>query len=205
MIFCTRCNLWPQTLVFTVKSERKLDNTDLDAIWKKCLQGDRKAQFQLYNALSAKMLGLCMRYAGDAAEAEDILQNGFVKVFTKAERFENRGSLEGWIRRIMVNTAIERHRSTIKNGSEPLSEEYPVAADDGMEADAGLRYNDLLSLVRTLPSGYRTVFNLYAVEGYSHREIAEMLGISEAGSKSQLSRARRWLKEKLLNMENATR
>jgi len=181
-----------------------LNNTDLDAIWEKCLQGDRKAQFRLYNALSAKMFGLCMRYAGEVAEAEEILQTGFVKVFTKAERFEKKGSLEGWIRRIMVNTAIERHRSMGKNGFEPLSEEHPLAAE-GAAADAGLHYSDLLSLVRTLPAGYRTVFNLYAIEGYSHREIAEMLGISQAGSKSQLSRARQWLREKLLNMENATR
>ncbi len=173
----------------------------MDTIWKGCLLGDRKAQFQLYQAMSDKMLGVCMRYATQVSEAEEILQAGFIKVFTKCQLFENKGSLEGWIRRIMVNTAIEWYRGRNKNGFESLSASHPVY-DNSTGGEDKLHYKDLLSLIKELPIGYRTVFNLYAVEGYSHKEIAEMMEISEGNSKSQLSRARQWLKERLVSMEN---
>lgn len=170
-------------------------------IWERCKSQDRQAQSELYQYFSAKMYALCIRYAKDQDDAADILQNGFIKVFRKCELFEGKGSLEGWIRKVMVNTAIESHR---KNKVRFLSTDELT----GQEIDqAGsfslthLDYKDLLALIKKLPMGYRTVFNLYAIEGYNHKEIAEMLEISEGSSKSQLSRARSWLKERIQKME----
>ncbi|WP_437920590.1 RNA polymerase sigma factor [Sphingobacterium sp. LRF_L2] len=173
----------------------------LDIIWTKCLKGDRKAQFQLYQLLSKKMYAVCIRYAPNEAAAKDILQLGFIKVFQKCHYFENKGSLEGWIRKIMVNTAIENHRKNNLSYLEPVDEQHHTIPSTDSSQD-NLLYNDLLTLIKSLPIGYRTIFNLYAIEGYSHREIAEMLSISEGNSKSQLSRARQWLKDKLLKMED---
>ncbi len=174
---------------------------NLDTLWNACLAGNRKAQFQLYQTLSGRMFSVCLRYAQHESEAEEILQAGFIKVFTKGQLFDNKGSLEGWIRKIMVNTAIELHRDRRRHFFEPLPHDYPMA-DSRAESDENLRYKDLLAIVTELPIGYRTVFNLYVVEGYSHKEIAQMLSISEGSSKSQLSRARQWLKEKLLKIEH---
>ncbi|MBD1434627.1 MULTISPECIES: RNA polymerase sigma factor [Sphingobacterium] len=174
---------------------------NLDTLWNACLAGNRKAQFQLYQTLSGRMFSVCLRYAQHESEAEEILQAGFIKVFTKGQLFDNKGSLEGWIRKIMVNTAIELHRDRRRHFFEPLTHDYPMA-DSRAESDENLRYKDLLAIVTELPIGYRTVFNLYVVEGYSHKEIAQMLSISEGSSKSQLSRARQWLKEKLLKIEH---
>jgi|SRR5690606_6029978 len=141
------------------------------------------------------MLGLCMRYARNREEAEDILQTGFVKVFTQIDSFRGDGPFEGWIRRVMVNTAIASYR---KNGRSiqvaELSEADSHSHDVGIDS---LDCEDLLSIIRTLPVGYRLVFNMYAIEGYSHKEIAEALQISEGASKSQLSRARGWLQTKI--------
>ncbi|WP_404828254.1 RNA polymerase sigma factor [Sphingobacterium cellulitidis] len=147
------------------------------------------------------MYALCIRYAKDQEDAADILQNGFIKVFKKCELFEGKGSLEGWIRKVMVNTAIESHR---KNKVRFLSTEELTGHEieqAGSFSLTHLDYKDLLALIKKLPMGYRTVFNLYAIEGYNHKEIAEMLEISEGSSKSQLSRARSWLKERIQKME----
>lgn len=173
----------------------------LDTLWSACLAGNRMAQFQLYQGLSGKMLAVCLRYVRQESEAEEILQAGFIKVFTKGQLFDNKGSLEGWIRKIMVNTAIEFLRNQSRQSFEPLDADYPMT-DNRSGSDENLRYKDLLAMVTALPLGYRTVFNLYVIEGYSHKEIAAMLSISEGSSKSQLSRARQWLKEKLVKMEN---
>ncbi|TYR34432.1 RNA polymerase sigma factor [Sphingobacterium phlebotomi] len=178
-----------------------MDNMNLDTLWNACLAGNRKAQFQLYQTLSGRMFGVCLRYAQHESEAEEILQAGFIKVFTKGQLFDNKGSLEGWIRKIMVNTAIELHRNKSRHSFESLTDDYPVV-DSRSRSDENLRYKDLLTMVTELPLGYRTVFNLYVIEGYSHKEIAQMLSISEGNSKSQLSRARQWLKEKLMKIEN---
>ncbi|MFD1769573.1 RNA polymerase sigma factor [Sphingobacterium suaedae] len=176
----------------------------LDTLWKQCLIGDRKAQFQLYQLFSKKMFAVCLRYAQDQVEAEDILQMGFIKVFTKGELYRGQGSLEGWIRRIIVHTAIETHRRNRINFTDPIEQRHEHIAIPYTLQD-NLQYQDLLALVHDLPVGYKTIFNLYAVEGYSHREIAEMLSISEGNSKSQLSRARQWLKDKLLKLEDLER
>lgn len=170
-------------------------------IWDRCKQNDRKAQAELYQLYASKMYAVCLRYARDNFEAEDMLQQGFIKVFNKGAQFEGTGVLEGWIRRIMVNTAIETYRRNKITFVSVESEAAISTADSSHFSLGHMDYKDLLKLVQELPIGYRTVFNLYAIEGYSHREIAEMLNISEGNSKSQLSRARAWLRERILKME----
>lgn len=166
-----------------------------------CKQGSRQSQEQLYKLFAAKMLGVCMRYASSRMEAEDMLQNSFIKVFEKLADYRADGSFEGWMRRIMVHTSIEYYRKHHKMMQvvelENLSDEpsiNPLAA-------AKLGADDLLKLIAQLPPGYRIVFNMFAIEGYSHKEIGEILGISEGASKSQLSRARSILKAQLAKME----
>ena len=154
-----------------------------------CLQGNRRMQEELYRRFSPRMYAVCLRYAGNAEEAEDILQEGFIKVFKKLDSFRSEGSFEGWMRRIFVNTAIEHFRR--KRYMMPVTEreentfegKYLSVLDD-------LAAMDIMALVQELSPGYRTVFNMYVVEGYTHKEIADMLGISEGTSKSQLSRAK---------------
>jgi len=145
------------------------------------------------------MYPVALRYAQDTAEAQDILQNGFIKVFTKTNYYQGKGSLEGWIRRVIINTAIEQHR---KNKINFLSIDQ-VAYHPGNSCSSldHLDYKDLLAIIQQLPVGYRTVFNLYAIEGCGHKEIAEMLQINEGSSKSQLSRARSWLQKRIQKME----
>ena len=169
-----------------------------------CRRAEPRTQELLYKMLASKMMGVCMRYAKDRFEAEDMLQIGFVKVFQKVGEFRSDGSFEGWIRRIMVNTAIEVYRKNQRTMSVVDIEEVfdvPQATFDMK----GLEVRDLLNLIQQLSPGYRLIFNLYAIEGYSHKEIAEQLGISEGASKSQLSRARAILKEKLMKIERQTR
>jgi RNA polymerase sigma factor (sigma-70 family) len=165
-----------------------------------CKAGDRKMQELLYKQTSAKMFALCLRYAKDRMEAEDSLQLGYIKVFQKLKEFRGDGAFEGWMRRVMVNTAIESYRKNLRNLSvvqiEDVYEQAPAAYDYSK-----LEMQDLLKLIQQLADGYRLVFNMYAIEGYSHKEIAETLGISEGASKSQLSRARAILKEKITKME----
>lgn len=146
------------------------------------------------------MLGVCMRYAKDRYEAEDMLQMGFVKVFQKVKEFRSEGSFEGWIRRIMVNTAIETYRKNQRSMNVVDIDEVYDAPQVTFDMN-GLEVKDLLRLIQQLSDGYKLVFNLYAIEGYSHKEIAEQLGISEGASKSQLSRARAILKEKLKKID----
>ncbi|WP_028298255.1 RNA polymerase sigma factor [Olivibacter sitiensis] len=165
-----------------------------------CKKGDRQAQKALYESYATKMMAVCMRYAHSTFEAEDMLQNGFVRIFSKMATFEGAGSFEGWMRRIMVNTAIEIYR---KNQRSVQTVDIDTVYDQGdFTIDmAQLEAKDLMKLVQQLPAGYQMVFNLYAIEGYSHAEIAKQLDISEGASKSQLSRARTWLKEKIKMME----
>jgi RNA polymerase sigma factor (sigma-70 family) len=154
-----------------------------------CLEGNRRMQEEMYRRLSPRMYAVCLRYAGNAEEAEDILQEGFIKVFKKLDSFRSEGSFEGWVRRIFVNTAIEHFRR--KKYLMPVTEKeentiegkYTSVLDD-------LGAKDIMALVQELSPGYRTVFNMYVVEGYTHKEIADILGISEGTSKSQLSRAK---------------
>jgi RNA polymerase sigma factor (sigma-70 family) len=162
-----------------------------------CVRGNQRAQKTLFERFAPKMLAVCQRYAKDIDEAEDILQDGFVKVFLKLGAFKQQGSLEGWIRRIMVNTALDQIR---KNGrllgdTDVDSVEFKLDSNDYIVE--GLMAEDLMKLVMSMPDGYKTVFNLFAIEGYSHAEIAEMLGVNESTSKSQYSRARAYLRERI--------
>lgn len=154
-----------------------------------CIEGNRRMQEELYRRFSPRMYAVCLRYAGMAEEAQDILQEGFVKVFKKIETFRSEGSFEGWMRRIFVNTAIEHFRR--KKYLQPVTEkEENTLEGNYLSVLDNLAERDILDLVQQISPGYRTVFNMYVVEGYSHKEIAEMLGISEGTSKSQLSRAK---------------
>lgn len=166
-----------------------------------CRKGDSKAQREIYEKYSPLMFAVCRRYVEQLDAAEDILICGFTKAFQKIDQFKGEGSFEGWIRRIMVNEALSHIR---KNKSMYLEVEIEKAE---REPDMGLisqqlEVEDLQKLIDRLPSGYRTVFNLYAIEGYSHKEIAERLEISENTSKSQLSRARTHLQKLLVEAEN---
>lgn len=154
----------------------------------------------LYKSTAAKLLAVCMRYAKDRVEAEDVLQLGYIKIFQKIKDYRGEGAFEGWLRKIMVNTAIESYRRNAKRlVIVPLEEgfEQPSTAFDFSR----LAVQDLLGLVQKLADGYRIVFNMYVIEGYSHKEIADQLGISEGASKSQLSRARAILKKEIMKME----
>jgi RNA polymerase sigma-70 factor (ECF subfamily) len=154
-----------------------------------CLGGDRKMQHELYQRYAPKMFGVCLRYAGNTEEAEDILQEGFIKVFNKMSSYRGEGSFEGWIRRIFVNTAIEHFRK--KTYLQPITEQEETSIEGKyLSVLDDLAEKDIVSLVQQLSPGYRTVFNMYVVEGYTHKQIADILGISEGTSKSQLSRAK---------------
>jgi len=163
----------------------------------KCLKHDASAQSMLYRRFASKMLGVCLRYAKDKMEAEDVLQEGFIKIFKYLNTFKFDGSLEGWIRRIMVNTAISQYRANNKNVQSMDDEGFNYKEMPNVIMTDSLSANELLKIIQELPEGYKVVFNLYAIEGYSHKEIGEMLGISESTSKSQLSRARTALQEKI--------
>ena len=168
-----------------------------------CRRGERRTQELLYKVLAPRMLGVCMRYAKDQFEAEDMLQMGFVKVFQKVNEFRGDGSFEGWIRRIMVNTAIETYRKNQRMMNVVDMDEVYDTPQVTFDMN-GLEVRDLMKLIQQLSAGYKLVFNLYAIEGYSHKEIAAQLGITEGASKSQLSRARAILKEKLMKIERQT-
>jgi len=144
------------------------------------------------------MFGLCLQYADNYDDASDIMQEGFIKVFRKLDQFSGKGSFEGWIRRIMINTALERYRSQLH--MYPLTEQVMKQNDMVYEEVLEkLTAADLIKLVQELPPRYRMVFNLFAIEGYSHKEIAGMMGITTGTSKSNLSRARDILQEKVKN------
>ncbi len=154
-----------------------------------CIRGDRKMQYELYERYAPKMYGVCLRYAANAEEAEDILQEGFIKVYKKISSYRGDGSFEGWIRRIFVNTAIEHFRK--KTYLQPITEQEESTIEGKyLSVLDSLAEKDIIQLVQQLSPGYRTVFNMYVIEGYTHKQIAEALGISEGTSKSQLSRAK---------------
>jgi RNA polymerase sigma factor (sigma-70 family) len=173
-------------------------NTDerLAGLWEGCLKNDRKQQEMLYKILAPKMLAVCMRYANDKDEAQDILQEGFIKMFKNMQNYRGEGSLEGWIRRIMVHSAISRYRKakTIVLVDDFAKQNVPVSSSYNAN---GLEAREILQMVDELPTTYRSVFNMYAIEGYSHQEIGSTLGMTELLSRTTLYRARAILKEKL--------
>ncbi|MBR0291658.1 MAG: sigma-70 family RNA polymerase sigma factor [Bacteroidales bacterium] len=182
------------------------DNSHLNT-WtiEKAKEGDRRAQKAIYDSLSAKMFPVCLRYMGEREAAEDILQEGFVTLFSKLDTFSGDGSFEGWARKIFVNTALMslRKNDVMKESDDveqarSLSSESPSAVQD-------LGYKELLQMISELPAGFRTVFNLYVIEGMSHSDIAEVLGISEGTSRSQLLRARAMLQAKIADADKRKR
>jgi RNA polymerase sigma-70 factor (ECF subfamily) len=161
-------------------------------------------QYELYQRFAPKMYAVCLRYAGNTEEAEDILQEGFIKIFNKIGSFRSEGSFEGWIRRIFVNTAIEQFRK--KTYLKPITEvEENTVEGKYLSVLDSLAEKDIIQLVQQLSPGYRTVFNMYVVEGYTHKQIAEALGISEGTSKSQLSRAKLILQDLVKNFMEKTK
>jgi RNA polymerase sigma factor (sigma-70 family) len=159
-----------------------------------CINQDRKLQQELYTRFSSKMYAVCLRYSKNTDDAQDLLQEGFIKVFKNIEKYRGDGSFEGWIRRIFVNTSIEHFRKAIKNTA--LTEIQEVTIEDKeWNALDNLAERDIINMVQELSPGYRQVFNMYVIEGYSHKDIGEILGISEGTSKSQLARAKGVLKE----------
>lgn len=166
-----------------------------------CVKGNAKAQRMLFDKFASKMMAVCMRYANDTMEAEDVLQEGFVKVFGKLSDFKMEGSLEGWIRRIMVNTSLDALRKNKRFQNDSKLEDVDFKTSSSELASDQLLAEDLLKMIQALPEGYKIVFNLFAIEGYSHKEIEDLLGVSENTSKSQYSRARAYLRHELEKLE----
>lgn len=157
-------------------------------------------QQMLYDRFAGKMYAVCLRYTKDEDEAQDVLQDGFIKVFRNLEKFRGDGSFEGWIRRIFVNTAIEYYRRSVNN--KPVTEKEERSLEDtGLDALDNIHEKEILQLISELSPGYKAVFNLYVIEGYSHKEIADMMKISEGTSKSQLARAKAVL-QKMIKERN---
>jgi RNA polymerase sigma factor (sigma-70 family) len=169
---------------------------DIEHIIEGCRRKEPKAQRLLYEQFSAQMYGICLRYCGSAEDAQDVLHEGFLKIYDKIGQFESKGAFEGWVRRIMVNTALEKYRSKYKVIN--IQDNIKEAEGHGQEDLVGnLTAQELMKIIEELSPKYRMVFNLYAIEGYSHKEISEMLDINEGTSKSNLSRARAILQEKV--------
>jgi len=170
----------------------------LEQLIEGCAKNDRKAQQMLYERFAPEMFTVCLRYVRETAEAEDVLVKAFMKVFQNIEKFKGKGSFEGWVRRIVINEGLAYLRANKTMYLEvdiEKADKTTAANTDHLEAE------ELMAMVQQLPVGYRTVFNLYAIEGYSHAEISEMLNISEGTSKSQLSRARQLLQKMIADNE----
>lgn len=176
-----------------MKTQQFTDHDLLDA----CLKGKRRARRQLYERYRVPMFRLCMRYAPSREAAEDILQEGFYQVFKDLGQFRGEGNLGAWMHRIMVRTALSYLR---KQRKAEFQEEFPVLSDDRSAESliiSEFEVSHIMHVIQSLPDGYRAVFNLYAIEGYSHKEIAEQLGIAESSSRSQYTRARHTLRHLL--------
>ncbi len=173
-----------------------------------CIDGKRHAQNKLYKKYASAMLGLCLRYAKNKDEAEDILQEGFIKVFLNIKGFRKEGSFEGWIKRIMINTAITHNKQNLKHQYQTdineIEESHVVEELKKDDDTIKLPRAKLMEIIQSLPDGYKMVFNLYIFEQYTHKEIGEMLGISDNTSKSQLSKARRLLSQKIAEVTGST-
>ena len=166
-----------------------------------CKQGDRAAQKALFDKLSARMFPVCLRYMGNREAAEDVLQEGFISLFSKLDSYSGEGSFEGWARKVFVNTALMTLRKNdVMRQSEDIETAWSVSSEDP-GALQKISYNELMGMIAELPTGFRTVFNMFLIEGYSHKEIGEALGISEATSRSQLQRARVMLQNRIKKLK----
>ncbi len=175
--------------------------SDLEQLISKCRKSNSKAQRELYNLYSPVLYGICVRYVTDAAEASDILQESFIKILTKINKYSGKGSFEGWMKRITVNTAITHYHKNKKHSYHLDVSEIQEFIETEIVTDSDFTQDELLKVIETLPKGYRIVFNLYAIEGFKHREIAEQLGIDVNTSKSQYSRAKKIVQAKLKELE----
>ena len=173
-----------------------------DELIRGCIKEEAVCQKEVFNRYAGRMLGVCNRYARNKADAEDILQDAFIKIFEKIHQFKFEGSFEGWVRRIMVNTALKKY-SLRRYEKEVSGYEIRDSDESGMEpsAYAHLTQKELLELINNLPDGYRMIFNLYVIEGYQHEEIAEMLGIQSGTSRSQLVKARTMLQKQIVELQ----
>ena len=162
-----------------------------------CIKGNQMAQKALFDSFSPKFFALCLRYMNSADDAEDVLQEGMVKIFTKLPEYKGKGSFEGWMRRIIVNTCLDQIRKNqkLKLDVSIDKEEYKLSMNANILEN--MSANELIEEIKKMPPGYRVVFNMFAIEGYSHQEIAEKLGVKESTSKSQYLRARAYLKERI--------
>lgn len=177
------------------------EHSDLQRLITGCKNGKACAQKQVYELYASAMFAVCMRYVSDREIARDILQDGFIKVYTKLDDYTAIGAFEGWMRRIFINTALEYLRQNANNKMHVAIDDLDLQiADDNVSVLQKISADDLMSCVCSLPIGYRTVFNLYALEGYSHAEIADMLEISENTSRSQFMRARKLLQQKVIDI-----
>ena len=175
---------------------------------KECLKGNGAAQKLFYERFAASMLSVCYRYTKSVADAEDVLQEGFVKAFRNLQQYKGEGELGGWLRRIMVTTAINYLKKASRYQTELLFTEEPLHAVSSYEPEVALSAKELADLIRQLPAGYQTIFNLHAVEGYSHVEIGQILGIKEGTSRSQYARARalliQWIEQQNKGIKHKT-
>ncbi len=159
---------------------------------------DKKAQKYLFDKYSGLFFAMSIRYADNYDDAKDILQEGFIKIFLNIDKYSGTGSFEGWMKRIIINNAINHYHKEIKHRyHDDISESFDLHSDEKFYEDKDFTYDELLKIINELPTGYRTIFNLYAIEGYKHKEIAEILNISESTSKSQYHRAKKILQIKL--------
>ena len=166
-----------------------------------CRSGDRKAQKRLFDALAPKMMALCLRYTGDRPTAEDVLQDGFITLFSRLDSYSGAGSFEGWARRIFVNTALMHLRKTdALKLSDDIGQARGLFTEEATPVQK-MGYRELTAMIARLPADARTVFNMYVIEGYSHKESAETLGFNEATSRSKLQRARLRLQEMIKEQE----
>lgn len=180
----------------------RFDPTTDEGLVLGCREQDRRAQRALYEKYSSRMFPICLRYARDREEARDLLQEGFVTVFSKISSFTFSGSLEGWMRRVFVTTALMRLRKpdVLKETVDADTVAWKVTSDDDILS--GIGGKDIVRMISEMPEGFRLVFNMNVIEGYSHQEISKILGISEGTSRSQLSRARTWLQERLRDIKD---
>lgn len=177
----------------TKASNQNISEADLI---KGCINRESRMQEELYNRFAPKMYAVCLRYSNNTDDAQDLLQEGFIKIFKNLDRFRAEGSFEGWVRRVFINTSIEHYRRKVTLFSTSEKEETLIQ-DSSWNALDKLAEKDIIKLVQELSPGYRTVFNMYAIEGFSHKEIGGILGISEGTSKSQLARAKGILRKKV--------
>lgn len=164
-----------------------------------CRTGKPEALSELYKCYSARMFGVCLRYAGNRSDAQDLLHDGFIKVFTGLNEYKGNGSFEGWIRRIMVNTAINYYKRKAGKFYEPGENFEAPSAFPEPDIIEILSAGELLEIINKMPDGYRLIFNMHVIEGYKHTEISEILGISEGTSKTQFMKARKYLMKKVKN------